>query len=120
MLLLRECKFEYLYICRLKSTLPRKNKISDDELLEGQRSPFSGTNLPEEINNTVAELRSQNNSSNMNHSETINSIEIPLNSTFDEKNSANLTMPNSGKYQIKEKYLYVMRNSFTCVLILVP
>ncbi|XP_011861839.1 PREDICTED: nuclear pore complex protein Nup98-Nup96 isoform X3 [Vollenhovia emeryi] len=73
----------------LKSTLPRKNKISDDELLEGQRSPFFATNVPEEANNTVAELRSQSTS---NHSETINSIEVPLNSTFDEKSSANLTM----------------------------
>ncbi|XP_025995170.1 nuclear pore complex protein Nup98-Nup96 isoform X2 [Solenopsis invicta] len=77
----------------LKSTLPRKNKILDDELLEGQRSPFSGTNVSDEVNNTVAELRSQNNISN--HSETINSIEVPLNSTFEEKNSANLTMPNA-------------------------
>jgi len=84
---------------RLKSTLPRKNKISDDELLEGQRSPFSGTNASEEVNNTMAELRSQNNISN--HSEMINLIEVPLNSTFDEKNSMNLTMQNAGKLLIK-------------------
>jgi len=84
---------------RLKSTLPRKNKISDDELLEGQRSPFSGTNTSEEVNNTMAELRSQNNISN--HSEIINLIEVPLNSTFDEKNSMNLTMQNAGKLLIK-------------------
>lgn len=81
----------------MKSTLPRKNKISDDELLEGQRSPFSGTNVSEEVNNTVAELRSQNNVSNMNHSEISNMIEVPLNSTFDDKNSPNLTMQNTGK-----------------------
>lgn len=79
----------------MKSTLPRKNKISDDELLEGQRSPFSGTNVSEEVNNTVAELRPQNNVSN--HSETSNMTEVPLNSTFDDKNSANLTMQNTGK-----------------------
>lgn len=83
---------------RLKSTLPRRNKVPDDELLEAQRSPFSATNLPEEVNNTVAELRPQNNTSNSNHSDTINSIEVPLNSTFEDKNSANLTIQNAGKY----------------------
>lgn len=79
----------------MKSTLPRKNKISNDELLEGQQSPFSGTNISEEVNNTVAELRTQNNISN--HSEPINLIEVPLNSTFDEKNSVNLTTQSAGK-----------------------
>ncbi|KAL6257420.1 hypothetical protein P5V15_010992 [Pogonomyrmex californicus] len=85
----------------LKSTLPRKNKIyeSNDELLEGQRSPFSGTNVPEEVNNTVAEFRSPNNSSNTNHSETINLTEVPLNSTFDDRNSVNLSMPNAESSQ---------------------
>ncbi|XP_036147663.1 nuclear pore complex protein Nup98-Nup96 isoform X2 [Monomorium pharaonis] len=93
----------------LKSTLPRKNKILDDELLEGQRSPFSGTNVPEEVNNTVAELRSQNNISN--HSETINSIEMPLNSTFDEKNSANLTIPNAESGQETDEGSFSMLQS---------
>lgn len=54
--------------------------------------------MSEEINNTVAELSPQHNSSNnVNHSDTINSTEIPLNSTYDDKSSANLTMPNAGK-----------------------
>jgi len=79
----------------LKSTLPRKNKISNDELLEGQQSPFSGINVSEEVNNTVVELRTQNNISN--HLDPINLIEVPLNSTFDEKNSVNLTMQSAGK-----------------------
>lgn len=81
----------------MKSTLPRRNKIPDDELLEGQRSPFSAVNVPEEVNNTVAELRPQNNMLNTNHSDnTINSIEVPLNSTFDDKSSGSLTMQNAG------------------------
>lgn len=89
-------------IYRLKSTLPRRDKVPDDELFEGQRSPFSGTNLPEEINNTVVELRSQNNSSNTNHTDTINSIEMPLNSSFNDKSSTSLTVPNAGEcFQIK-------------------
>ncbi|XP_077255171.1 nuclear pore complex protein Nup98-96 isoform X1 [Temnothorax americanus] len=95
----------------LKSTLPRKSKISDDELLEGQRSPFSGTNVPEEVNNTVAELRSQNSTSSINHSEIINSIEVPLNSTFDEKNSANLTMPNAESGQETDESSLLMLQS---------
>lgn len=82
----------------MKSTLPPRNKVPDDELLEGQRSPFSAINIPEEVNNTVAELRPQNNMLNANHSDTINSIEVPLNSTFDEKSSGNLTIQNAGKY----------------------
>ncbi|EZA58163.1 hypothetical protein DMN91_011854 [Ooceraea biroi] len=83
----------------LKSTIPRRNKIPDDELLEGQRSPFSGTNAPEEINNTVTELRPQNNISNTNHSDhTINSIEAQ-NSTLGDKSSVNLTMHNTDSSQ---------------------
>lgn len=93
----------------LKSTLPRKNKISDDELFEGQRSPFSGTNTSEEVNNTVAELRSQNNISN--HSETINLTEVPLNSTFDEKNSVNLTMQNAESGQETDESSFSMLQS---------
>lgn len=82
----------------LKSTLPRKNKMPDDDL-EGQRSPFSTTDGPEEINNTVAELRPQHNASNSSHSDTFNSIEIPLNSTLADKSSVNLTMHNTDSSQ---------------------
>lgn len=69
-----------------------------DDDLEGQRSPFSTTDVPEEINNTVAELRPQHNASNSSHSDTFNSIEIPLNSTLADKSSVNLTMHNTGKH----------------------
>jgi len=83
------------HLCRLKSTIPQRNKIPDDELVEG-RSPFSNTNASEEINNTMSELRPQNNISNTNHSDhIINSIETP-NSTLGDKSSANLTMQNTG------------------------
>ncbi|KYQ46936.1 Nuclear pore complex protein Nup98-Nup96, partial [Trachymyrmex zeteki] len=93
----------------LKSTLPRKNKISNDELLEGQQSPFSGTNISEEVNNTVAELRTQNNISN--HSEPINLIEVPLNSTFDEKNSVNLTTQSAESGQETDENSFSMLQS---------
>ncbi|KYN31615.1 Nuclear pore complex protein Nup98-Nup96 [Trachymyrmex septentrionalis] len=93
----------------LKSTLPRKNKISNDELLEGQQSPFSGTNVSEEVNNTVVELRTQNNISN--HSEPINLIEVPLNSTFDEKNSVNLTMQSAESGQETDENSFSMLQS---------
>lgn len=84
----------------MKSTIPRRNKIPDDELFEEQRSPFSATNAAEEINNTVTELRPQNNISNdnANYSDhTGNSIE-GLNSILGDKSSANLTMQNTGKF----------------------
>ncbi|XP_012217704.1 nuclear pore complex protein Nup98-Nup96 isoform X3 [Linepithema humile] len=95
----------------LKSTIPRRGKVPDDELLEGQRSPFSGTNLSEEINNTVVELRPQNNSSNTNHSDTINSIEVPLNSTFDDKSSTSLTVPNADLNQETDENLFPLLQS---------
>ncbi|XP_011153337.1 nuclear pore complex protein Nup98-Nup96 isoform X2 [Harpegnathos saltator] len=93
----------------LKSTIPRKNKVPDDEL-EGQRSPFSGTtNMNEEINNTVAELRPQHNSSNSTHSDTLNSIEIPLNSsTLGDKSSANLTVQNTDSSQDADESSFSM------------
>ncbi|XP_050452741.1 nuclear pore complex protein Nup98-Nup96 [Cataglyphis hispanica] len=96
----------------LKSTLPRRNKIPDDELLEAQRSPFSATNVPEEVNNTVAELRPHNNTSNTNHSDTINSIEMPLNSTFDDKSSANLTMQNADSSQETNENSFLMQSNW--------
>ncbi|KAL0126104.1 hypothetical protein PUN28_004910 [Cardiocondyla obscurior] len=96
----------------LKSTIPRKSKISDDELLEGQRSPFSGTNVPDEVNNTVVELRSQSNSSNINHSDPTNSIEMAQNSSFEnEKSSANLTMQNSESGQETDENSFSMLQS---------
>lgn len=43
----------------LKSTLPRKPRLQEDEL-HSQHSPFYSSDIPEEgLNNTVAELRSQ-------------------------------------------------------------
>ncbi|XP_012057062.1 PREDICTED: nuclear pore complex protein Nup98-Nup96 [Atta cephalotes] len=93
----------------LKSTLPRKNKISNDELLEGQQSPFSGINVSEEVNNTVVELRTQNNISN--HLNPINLIEVPLNSTFDEKNSVNLTMQSAESGQETDENSFSMLQS---------
>ncbi|KYM75978.1 Nuclear pore complex protein Nup98-Nup96 [Atta colombica] len=93
----------------LKSTLPRKNKISNDELLEGQQSPFSGINVSEEVNNTVVELRTQNNISN--HLDPINLIEVPLNSTFDEKNSVNLTMQSAESGQETDENSFSMLQS---------
>lgn len=96
----------------LKSTLPRRNKVPDDELLEAQRSPFSATNVPEEVNNTVAELRPQNNTSNSNHSDTINSIEMPLNSTFEDKSSANLTMQNADSSQETNENSFLLQSNW--------
>ncbi|KYM94718.1 Nuclear pore complex protein Nup98-Nup96 [Cyphomyrmex costatus] len=93
----------------LKSTIPRKNKILNDELLEGQQSPFSGTNVSEEVNNTVVELRTQNNISN--HSESINLNEVPLNSTFDEKSSVNLTMQSAESGQETDENSFSMLQS---------
>jgi len=86
------------HLYRLKSTIPQRNKIPDDELLEG-RSPFSNTNASEEINNTISELRPQNNVSNNHSDHIINSIETS-NSTLGDKSSVNLIMQNTGTMQI--------------------
>ncbi|XP_032667417.1 nuclear pore complex protein Nup98-Nup96 isoform X2 [Odontomachus brunneus] len=92
----------------LKSTIPRKNKVPDDDL-EGQRSPFCGTNVNEEMNNTVAELRPQHNTLNSTHSDTFNSIEMPHNSsTLGDKSSANLTVQNTDSSQDADENSFSM------------
>ncbi|XP_014482996.1 PREDICTED: nuclear pore complex protein Nup98-Nup96 isoform X2 [Dinoponera quadriceps] len=98
----------------LKSTIPRKSKVLDDEL-EGQKSPFSGTNATEEMNNTVAELRSQHNTPNSTLSETFNSVEVPHNSsTLADKSSANLTMQNTDSSQDAEENSFsVLQSNWT-------
>lgn len=85
----------------LKSSLPSKNKVPcDDELFEGQRSPFSNAdNSQEVINNTITELNPLNNLGNQSETDLNNLSDVPLSTSLGEKSSFDLTTQNTDSSQ---------------------
>ncbi|KAK2583571.1 hypothetical protein KPH14_009516 [Odynerus spinipes] len=85
----------------LKSSLPRKSKLPcDDELFEGQRSPFSDADTSQEvINNTITELNPRNNLNNQNETDLNNLSEVPLSTSLGDKSSIDLTTQNTDSSQ---------------------
>ncbi|XP_047352980.1 nuclear pore complex protein Nup98-Nup96 isoform X1 [Vespa velutina] len=85
----------------LKSSLPRKERIlCDDELFEGQQSPFSETNNSQEIiNNTITELNPHNSINNQTDTDLSNLTETPLSASLGDKSSIDLITQNTDTSQ---------------------
>ncbi|XP_014603478.1 PREDICTED: nuclear pore complex protein Nup98-Nup96 [Polistes canadensis] len=77
----------------LRSTFPRKGKsLCDDELFEGQRSPFSESNNSQEIiNNTISELNAHNNLNNQSDADIANFPDSVLSGSLVDRSSIDLT-----------------------------
>lgn len=84
----------------MKSSLPRKGRVlCDDELFEGQRSPFSETNNSQEIiNNTITELNPHNSINNQTDPDLSNLTETPLSASLADRSSIDLITQNTGMY----------------------
>nr|XP_050853045.1 nuclear pore complex protein Nup98-Nup96 isoform X2 [Vespula vulgaris] len=85
----------------LKSSLPRKGRVlCDDELFEGQRSPFSETNNSQEIiNNTITELNPHNSINNQTDPDLSNLTETPLSASLADRSSIDLITQNTDTSQ---------------------
>ncbi|KAF7399620.1 hypothetical protein HZH68_008212 [Vespula germanica] len=85
----------------LKSSLPRKGRVlCDDELFEGQRSPFSETNNSQEIiNNTITELNPHNSINNQTDPDLSNLTETPLSASLGDRSSIDLITQNTDTSQ---------------------
>lgn len=97
-----------IFVNRLKSSLPRKERVlCDDESFEGQQSPFSETNNTQEIiNNTITELNPHNNINNQTDADLSNLTETPLSGSLGDKSSIDLFTQNTGMYD--QRYIILL------------